>query len=67
MKILIIRNNIPNIKAEYTKEHLQKIENVDSRISVQLISPQKEIINKFLPEADILICTRHNFQELISL
>ena len=65
IKILIIRNDIPNIKAEYTNKHLQKIKKISHNVDLNLIYPKKEIVGKYLSEASILICPRYNFSDLL--
>ncbi|NOY89503.1 MAG: hypothetical protein GXO93_09005, partial [FCB group bacterium] len=67
MRILIIQNNHFNLEKKYTDRHLQKIKNVDRGISVNLINYQKEVINKYLPETNILICPRFGFYDLVDL
>lgn len=68
MKILIIQNNYPNSRAKFTYKQLGKIKKINNNIEINIVEPKKEKINKYLPETDILICTRYtsNLLDLIS-
>ncbi len=65
MYVLIIRNSDPNVKAEYTNNHLQQIRQVRSDIDVEIIDPKKSLIDSYLPKANILVFSRFKYDDLL--
>lgn len=64
MKILIIRTNISNTK-EYTDRHLAKIKKISKNIDLKLIDPKKEIVDKYLPEVETILCSRYGYSDFL--
>lgn len=66
MNLLIIRSSIQNLE-EYSIAHVQKIKNINKKININIVDPKKEIVAKFLPNTEIVICPRRNFSDFLDI
>jgi len=66
MKILIIRTKTSN-KSEYTTKHLKQIKKVNKNLEIKVVDPDQKIVNRHLPETEVILCSRYGFNDFCNL